>query len=66
MDLSEYQRCSLIRDLSVLVTEAWHGRYDVVFDGGTLEHVFNFPNAIAKAIQLLGLGGALRDLNDLE
>jgi hypothetical protein len=57
MDFSEYEGCSLTHDLNVPVPEDWHGRYDVVFDGGTLEHVFHFPNAIANAIQLVRVGG---------
>ncbi len=57
MDFSEYEGCSLIHDLNVAVPDAWFGRYDVVFDGGTLEHVFHFPNAITNAMQLVREGG---------
>jgi hypothetical protein len=57
MDFSEYEGCSLTHDLNVPVPDAWHGGYDVVFDGGTLEHVFHFPNAIANAMQLVREGG---------
>ncbi len=57
MDFSEYEGCSLTHDLNVPVPEDWHGRYDVVFDGGTLEHVFHFPNAIANAMKLVRTGG---------
>jgi len=57
MDFSEYEGCSLTHDLNEPVPEEWHGRYDVVFDGGTLEHVFHFPNAIANAMNLVRDGG---------
>jgi SAM-dependent methyltransferase len=33
--------------------------WDVVIDGGTLEHVFNFPVAIANCMRLLKTGGSL-------
>lgn len=57
MDFSSYEGCTLVHDLNQPVPEEWHGRYEVVFDGGTIEHVFHFPNAIANAMHLLGEGG---------
>ncbi len=57
MDFSGYEGCSLVHDLNQPVPPEWHGRYDVVFDGGTIEHVFHFPNAIANAMQLVAEGG---------
>jgi SAM-dependent methyltransferase len=35
----------------------WHQRFDIVFDGGTLEHVFNLPAAFASCMQLVKPGG---------
>ena len=35
------------------------GQFDVVYDGGTLEHVFNFPVALRNAMELLRPGGRL-------
>jgi len=57
MDASAYESCSLVHDLNDPIPSGWHGRYDVVFDGGTLEHVFHFPNAIANAMNLVKPGG---------
>ncbi|QTN32006.1 hypothetical protein HZ994_06575 [Akkermansiaceae bacterium] len=57
MDASAYESCSLLHDLNNPIPEEWHGRYDIVFDGGTLEHVFHFPNAIANAMNLVKVGG---------
>lgn len=57
MDFSGYEGCSLVHDLNQPVPEDWHGRYDVVFDGGTIEHVFHFPNAIANAMRMVRPGG---------
>jgi hypothetical protein len=36
-----------------------HGRFDAVIDGGSLEHVFNFPVAIASLMNALRVGGSL-------
>ena len=33
------------------------GQYSVVFDGGTLEHVFHFPQALQNCIEMLRVGG---------
>ncbi len=57
MDVSAYESCSLVHDLNNPIPTEWHSRYDVVFDGGTLEHVFHFPNAIANAMNLVKVGG---------
>ena len=32
-------------------------KFSVVIDGGTLEHVFNFPVAIKNCMQMLDVGG---------
>jgi hypothetical protein len=57
MDVSAYEACSLVHDLNNPIPTEWHSRYDVVLDGGTLEHVFHFPNAIANAMNLVKVGG---------
>jgi len=31
-------------------------KYDLVFDGGTLEHVFNFPVAIKNCMEMVKVG----------
>ena len=37
LDISDYQGSTHIADLNRPVPESLHGRYDVVFDGGTIE-----------------------------
>ncbi|MDF1852675.1 MAG: hypothetical protein P1U85_17695 [Verrucomicrobiales bacterium] len=59
LDASDYEECSLVHDLNEPIPESWHGNYDVVFDGGTLEHVFHFPNAVSNAMNLVRPGGLL-------
>ena len=57
MDFSDYEGAKLIHDLNHPIPGDWHERYDLIFDGGTLEHVFYFPTAIKSAMQMLKLGG---------
>ncbi len=59
MDASAFEGASIVHDLNHQVPELLHGRYDLVWDGGTLEHVFNFPTAIANAMQMVKVGGHL-------
>jgi hypothetical protein len=58
-DFSGYEKATLIHDLNVPIGPEWHERFDVVIDGGTLEHVFNFPVAIANCMNLVKTGGHL-------
>jgi SAM-dependent methyltransferase len=58
-DASAYEGATHVHDLNQPVPEHWHEKFDVVLDGGTLEHVFNFPVAIANCMNLVKTGGHL-------
>lgn len=58
-DASAYEGASLIHDLNLPIPAEWEQQYDVVIDGGTLEHVFHFPVAISNCMRLLKPGGHL-------
>lgn len=57
MDASDYEHAEFVHDLNQPIPSELHGRFSAVFDGGTLEHVFNFPVAIANAMRLVRHGG---------
>ena len=59
MDASTYEGAAIVHDLNQPVPPDLEERLDVVIDGGTLEHVFNFPVAIANCMRLLKTGGHL-------
>ena len=59
MDYSDYEGAGIIHDLNQPLPEALKSNYDLVFDAGTLEHVFNFPVAIRNCMELLKVGGHL-------
>ncbi|HWX22485.1 MAG TPA: methyltransferase domain-containing protein [Candidatus Binatia bacterium] len=59
MDASAYEQATLIHDLNRPVPAEMEERFDVVIDGGTLEHVFNFPVAIANCMTMVKPGGHL-------
>jgi len=57
MDCSAYEGASVIHDLNFAVPQSHWDSYDAVIDGGTLEHVFNVPVAMASCMRMLRTGG---------
>jgi hypothetical protein len=57
LDASDYQGATVIHDLNGPLPEHLRGRYTAVYDGGTLEHVFNAPNALRSVMDLVEMGG---------
>lgn len=57
MDNSDFEGSTLVHDLNEPVGDDLKGRFSLVWDGGTLEHVFNFPVAIANAMAMTEVGG---------
>src|SRR5512145_477284 len=43
LDFSAYEGASFVHDLNQPIGPDLHERFDTVYDGGTLEHVFHFP-----------------------
>lgn len=59
MDASSFEGARLVHDLNQPVPSEFEERFDVVIDGGTLEHVFNFPAAMANCMKMVKTGGHL-------
>ena len=57
IDYSEFEKASIIHDLNTEIPDSSKNKYTLVFDGGTLEHIFNFPVAIKNCMDSLTLGG---------
>lgn len=57
VDHSTYEGAGLAHDLNLPVPAALWNAFDAVVDGGTLEHVFNVPVAIASCQRMLRVGG---------
>lgn len=58
LDFSEYEAADYIYDLnSSKAPEHLTESFDVIVDGGTIEHVFNIPNALNNIFQMLRPGG---------
>ena len=59
IDFSDYERASIIHDFNLPVPDALHGRFDTVIDFGTLEHVFQIPQALKNCSLLAKSGGQI-------
>ena len=56
-DASEFEGASYVHDFNSPIDETFKNRFTAVIDGGTLEHVFNFPVAIRNCMELVEVGG---------
>lgn len=59
LDYSDYEKCDILHDMNTNIDDKYLETIDVVIDGGTLEHVFNFPVAIKSCMQMLKKNGSL-------
>jgi hypothetical protein len=59
IDFSDYEGATITHDIGTPIPANLHERFDLVVDGGTLEHVFNFPVAIGNMMRMVRLNGTL-------
>lgn len=59
LDHSAYEGATVLHDLNQPLPAGEARRYDVVFDGGVIEHVFDCANAFRSCMQLTKVGGHL-------
>ena len=54
LDFSDYEGATVIHDLNDPIPKQHHNSFSAVVDGGTIEHVFNFPVAIRSCMDCFG------------
>lgn len=59
IDYSSFENCTIVHDLNTNISDELHSKYDVIFDSGTCEHVFNLPKVLENYSKLLKVGGKL-------
>jgi hypothetical protein len=59
IDFSDYEGATVIQDIGAPLRPDLIGQFDLAVDGGTLEHVFNFPIAVGNLMRLVRVGGAV-------
>jgi len=58
LDKSDYEGATILHDLNLEMPSYLSGAYSMVFDGGALEHVYNFPLAVRSCMKMVRRGGA--------
>lgn len=59
IDVSDQEKPTYALDLNNPVPESLHGRYDFIYDGGTMEHIFHVPNVLKNIHSMLKVGGKI-------
>jgi hypothetical protein len=59
LDYSAYEGATLIHDMNQPIGGELKERFDLVFDGGSLEHIFNFPISMKNCMEMVKIGGHL-------
>jgi len=54
-----YEGADIVHDMNEEIPINQEQKYDVIIDGGTLEHIFNFPVAITNCMKMLKTGGSI-------
>jgi hypothetical protein len=57
LDASDYEGASIVHDLNKPLPKALANRFSLVFDGGSLEHVFNIPQAFKNCMEMVCIEG---------
>jgi hypothetical protein len=57
MDVSAFEGAEHVHDLNQPIGPELREQFDVVYDGGTLEHVFHFPVALKNCMEMTRVGG---------
>lgn len=65
MDFSDYEGAGILHDLNRPVPESLEDQFDFIFDGGTIEHVFNVPVALENVFRMLKPGGRFVSANGM-
>jgi SAM-dependent methyltransferase len=62
-DFSSYEGATITHDMNLPAPEHFKEKYSVVIDGGSLEHVFNYPTAIKNCLEFVRPGGHFIAIN---
>ena len=59
LDYSSYEGANILHDMNLPVPDACKNKYSLVLESGSLEHIFNFPQAISNCMDMVADGGHL-------
>ena len=56
-DKSDYESAGTLHDMNTPLEGAFRNRFSAVLDAGTIEHVFNLPQALRNCMEMVAVGG---------
>jgi SAM-dependent methyltransferase len=59
LDRSDFEGADFIVDMNLPVPAELQDRFDVILNGGTLEHVFHVPHVLSNVHRMLKVGGRI-------
>ena len=59
IDITDYEGATIIHDMNTPIPENLKYKYDTVIDSGTLEHIYNIPQALENVSFLCRPGGQI-------
>lgn len=68
LDISDFEGASHLLDLNAppeLLSAELRSAYDIVLNGGTLEHVFHFVNGLTNTLEMVRVGGVFVHIGPL-
>lgn len=65
MDFADYEGATHLHDLNRPAPRNLREKFDFIFDGGTIEHVFNVPQALETVYRMLKPGGRFVSANGM-
>lgn len=57
IDFSDYEKPTHTHDFNLPIPENFREKYDAIYDGGTTEHIFDFPQCLKNIYKMLKRGG---------
>ena len=59
LDYSDYEGAQIVHDMNLPLPAELEEKFDSLIDGGALEHIFNFPVALANCMRVVKTGGTI-------
>ena len=59
LDYSAYEGANILQDMNLPIPDAIKGKYSLVLESGSLEHIFNFPQSMSNCMEMVEEGGHL-------
>jgi hypothetical protein len=63
IDYSSFEDATFVHDMNTPIIDDLKQRFSVVYDGGTLEHIFNVPTALKNCMEMVRVGGYFMQAN---